>query len=62
MLEVPCRDCDRRTVGCHSVCAVYQQYREERELIREIRKKRLIAIQMEFDERIKNIKRRRTKR
>lgn len=62
MLEVPCRYCDRRIVGCHSACAVYQQYREERELIREIRKKRLVAIQMEFDERIKNIKRRRTKR
>ncbi len=62
MLEVPCRYCDHRTVGCHSACAVYQQYREERELIREIRKKRLVAIQMEFDERIKNIKRRRTKR
>jgi hypothetical protein len=57
MLEVPCRDCDRRTVGCHNACSVYRLYREERELIREIRKKRLVAIQMEFDERIKNIRR-----
>lgn len=61
MLEVPCRDCDHRTVGCHGTCAVYRQYREERELIREIRKKRLVAIQMEFDERIKNIRRNRHK-
>lgn len=61
MPNVPCRDCDHRTVGCHSACAVYRLYREERELIREIRKKRLVAIQMEFDERIKNIRRSRRK-
>lgn len=27
----PCKDCDRRTITCHTVCREYKQYRKEQD-------------------------------
>lgn len=35
----PCRDCDKRTVGCHAGCDIYKNYREQLEDWTEKRKK-----------------------
>lgn len=32
---VPCRDCEKRQVGCHGKCEAYQHYAAGREAIRE---------------------------
>lgn len=29
MIEVPCKNCESREVGCHSKCEKYLKYREE---------------------------------
>lgn len=34
-----CKGCDKRTPGCHGVCADYQAYHAERETIRNERAK-----------------------
>jgi hypothetical protein len=36
-MNAPCKDCERREVGCHSVCAEYKEYNEHRERVRELR-------------------------
>ncbi len=33
-MKAPCKNCDRRQPGCHSVCAEYKQYDAERAKIR----------------------------
>ena len=30
-MKPPCKDCPRRTVGCHSSCEDYQAYRQQQE-------------------------------
>ena len=32
-MTAPCKDCERRTVGCHSSCPEYQEFRLERDRI-----------------------------
>lgn len=27
-VEVPCKDCSRRKLSCHSICEDYKKYRE----------------------------------
>lgn len=29
--DCPCRDCDRRLVGCHSICTDYQTWKRDYE-------------------------------
>ena len=31
----PCKDCQKREVGCHSTCEVYTTFRKEREAVYE---------------------------
>lgn len=38
-MKVPCMDCDKRHLGCHSVCEQYKQFVEEKNAINEKRKK-----------------------
>lgn len=33
----PCKDCERRFIGCHSQCEEYQQFREWRDVVNEIK-------------------------
>ena len=30
-MNVPCKDCPDRVLGCHSVCEKYKRFHEERE-------------------------------
>ena len=38
-MKAPCMDCDKRYLGCHSVCEQYKQFVEEKRAINEKRKK-----------------------
>lgn len=38
-MKVPCMDCDKRHLGCHSVCEQYKQFVKEKDAINEKRKK-----------------------
>lgn len=31
MVKVPCKDCNKRAIGCHSTCAEYKEYLTNRE-------------------------------
>ena len=33
MLRAPCKQCEKRQIGCHKHCRDYQEYRETRNLI-----------------------------
>lgn len=37
-IEVPCKDCDRRHVGCFSVCGEYKAFRAKIDKAREYRR------------------------
>jgi len=41
-MRAPCKGCDRRTPGCHSVCADYRAYSEECAARRENRRLELV--------------------
>ena len=30
-MRTPCKDCDRRLVGCHTICREYQDWVKQRE-------------------------------
>lgn len=34
MKQAPCRDCEKRTVGCHASCEQYQAFRRYREAVK----------------------------
>lgn len=36
-MKVPCKNCDRRTVGCHAECREYLEYQKENERIKKNR-------------------------
>lgn len=36
----PCKDCQHRYIGCHTVCKLYQEYVREREDIRKRRRRK----------------------
>ena len=36
-MKVPCKNCDRRTVGCHAECMEYREYQKENERIKKNR-------------------------
>lgn len=38
-MKAPCMDCDKRYLGCHSVCELYKQFVKEKRAINEKRKK-----------------------
>lgn len=33
-MTCPCRDCDKRTIGCHSKCEQYKEWAKENEKLR----------------------------
>lgn len=37
-MNSPCKDCDERSVGCHSLCEQYKEFVEECERVRQLRK------------------------
>ncbi len=39
MKKAPCKDCERRTVGCHADCADYIAWRKRAEEMKEIEKR-----------------------
>ncbi len=38
-MKAPCMDCDKRYLGCHSVCEPYKQFVKEKKAINEKRQK-----------------------
>lgn len=34
-MNAPCKDCEKRAVGCHSHCEEYKAYSKEREKMRD---------------------------
>lgn len=38
-MGAPCKDCEKRHVGCHDTCEAYQKYHAEREAIRKERER-----------------------
>ena len=36
-----CKDCENRSIYCHSTCEIYKKYAEERQKIREARQQYL---------------------
>lgn len=42
-MRPPCKDCVDRSVGCHSTCKKYKQFKEDHEKVRkEIKKEQMI--------------------
>lgn len=39
----PCKDCDKRTRGCHARCPLYLEFRKKRELLYEERRKQFYS-------------------
>lgn len=37
-MDSPCKDCDERAVGCHSLCEQYKEFVEECERVRQKRR------------------------
>ena len=35
----PCKDCEKRTVGCHAACEEYKEYKTKRQAERDARMK-----------------------
>lgn len=44
--QAPCRDCDKRYLGCHSECADYIDYNNKQQKIRDERAARSEECQM----------------
>jgi hypothetical protein len=38
MLSTCCRDCEKRIIGCHSICEDYKQYQDELQKVKQRRK------------------------
>lgn len=38
-MKAPCRDCDRRHIGCHTICTEYKAWRREQDKIIEAKAK-----------------------
>lgn len=36
-MKAPCKDCDRRALGCHDHCEEYKEFRAEIERIKAVR-------------------------
>lgn len=45
--KVPCKDCQDRKVGCHSVCEKYKEFEKENAKVRDMRLK--ASILREYD-------------
>ena len=41
-LEAPCRNCNKRHIGCHSECKAYIDYNKDNEAIRAKKLKRIM--------------------
>lgn len=41
MIKVPCKDCDKRHLGCHSTCEDYKLYKSEVNKVNDTRNKYL---------------------
>ena len=37
-MKCPCKDCDGRTLTCHSVCTKYKEWKSEREQFNDARR------------------------
>lgn len=46
---VPCKDCPKRELGCHSKCEVYKNFSAGREMIREKKFKESIYLSVKYD-------------
>lgn len=40
----PCRDCDRRLVGCHGLCPEYQAWKRETERIKDEKREESVEL------------------
>ena len=36
-MTCPCRDCEKRNIGCHSKCSLYKEWAKENEKLRKER-------------------------
>ena len=48
-LKAPCYKCEKRSIGCHSDCPLYLEYRKTREKIVEGRRERVCLDSYLFD-------------
>ena len=58
-MKTPCMNCEKRCLGCHSVCEDYQAYRKERDRINDLKiaeKKKYYAYVEELERKKKRLK------
>ena len=48
MMEVPCKDCKRRQIRCHTVCQMYSEFLKQNEIVKENRKKAIMQDSLDF--------------
>jgi len=49
MITPPCKDCEFRTIGCHSSCEPYKAFQAELEKIRKASEERILREDMFLD-------------
>ena len=55
-MKAPCKDCKKRTLGCHSKCRAYSCYQIDIRSVREKRKEEVMTRTYICDESYKNWK------
>ncbi len=61
MKNVPCRYCEKRSLGCHGRCEEYMEYKREREVLRarnHVTDDNEIALNIRLRDRVDKIRRR----
>ena len=51
-MKVPCKNCAKRTVGCHAECREYREFQSENEKIKKNRKNDIINRSTTFWEKV----------
>ena len=49
--QAPCKDCEKRELGCHGKCAEYQAFREEQHLF-DLQMAKIRECNVYFDDRV----------
>lgn len=56
-MKCPCKDCEIRMIGCHSLCSAYKVWKQTREVISIEREKENIRRNLSHDHEMKYRKR-----